>query len=176
MLQKMTSALRVSLLLLFSAPAIAPSFIPDPAFAAAPASETQGISVVTQSSLGTSVRSTVVQSAKLVEAEGGDARDEQQAHLAHPDDALPEADDPFQRHRPHGLAPTANEELDAAVLLPWMQPAALPLTAGRSTVEGAHLADNLEEHACLHEHGRGCGAESDDGDPSAQDARERVGR
>lgn len=68
MLQKMTSALRVSLLLLFSAPAIAPSFIPDPAFAAAAASETQGISVVTQSSLGTSVRSTVVQSAKLVDS------------------------------------------------------------------------------------------------------------
>lgn len=68
-LQIIPSALRLSLFLLLSAPAMAPSFMIEPALAApAPMQETQGISAITQSTLGTSVRSSVVQSAKLVDA------------------------------------------------------------------------------------------------------------
>ena len=68
LLQKVASTLRLSAFLFVSAPIIAPCFVVEPAFAVSPATETQGISAVTQSTLGTSVRSTVVQSAKLVDS------------------------------------------------------------------------------------------------------------
>jgi len=63
-LQALSSTLRLSLLLLFSVP-----FVAEPAVAAtSAANDGQGVSAITQSSLGTSVRSGVVQSAKLVDA------------------------------------------------------------------------------------------------------------
>ena len=66
---RILSNLRLSLSLLFSAPVVFASMASVEPAAAAPASvEQQGISAVTQSSLGTSVRSTVVESAKLVDA------------------------------------------------------------------------------------------------------------
>lgn len=68
MLQKMTSTLSLSAFLFLSTPIIASSFGVEPALAASPATETQGVAAVTQSALGTSVRSTVVQSAKLVDS------------------------------------------------------------------------------------------------------------
>lgn len=66
--QKLSATIRLSMLLLSSSLAIAPSFLVQPASAASSVNDAQGVSVVTQSSLGTSVRSTVVQSAKLVDA------------------------------------------------------------------------------------------------------------
>lgn len=62
--------LRLSLSLLFSVPVVlASAGCVEPAEAVVPvATEQQGISAVTQSSLGTSVRSTVVQSAKMLDA------------------------------------------------------------------------------------------------------------
>mmetsp|Transcript_22776 Transcript_22776/g.50828 ORF Transcript_22776/g.50828 Transcript_22776/m.50828 type:complete len:490 (+) Transcript_22776:2225-3694(+) len=76
-MQRLRSTVRLSMMLLFSVPAMAPGLLAEPAFAAAPTLESsvsgakydvEGVSAVTQSSLGTSVRSTVVQSAKLVDA------------------------------------------------------------------------------------------------------------
>jgi hypothetical protein len=73
-LQKFSSTFRISMFLLFSLPAtMAPSFlVVEPAMAASVSisapDDSQGMSAVTQSSLGTSVRSAVVQSAKLVDA------------------------------------------------------------------------------------------------------------
>jgi hypothetical protein len=60
-LQTLSSTFRLSMLLLFSLPAT----MAEPAMAS---DDSQGMSVVTQSSLGTSVRKSVVQSAKLVDA------------------------------------------------------------------------------------------------------------
>lgn len=68
-LAKTLSSLRLSLLLLFSAATLPVLVEPAIAAAASPSGDYQeGISSVTKSALGTSVRSTVVQSAKLVDA------------------------------------------------------------------------------------------------------------
>ena len=68
---QLPSTIRLSMLLVFSAAPSLLAVVVEPAFAAAPAvteSTTQGVSAITQSALGTSVRSSVVQSAKLVDS------------------------------------------------------------------------------------------------------------